>query len=201
MTKSEAQDAATHDMGGREYREGVHTANCRREPSGRGDRRRRDGVRTTASNCSSAAMPRPKLVVAEIPRCPAAALERPASARATLPTSRTAAARNSLSSPWSLSHDSPTRLARGVAMREGQSLGSPALKILPDRSKRRNNPRSSRWSSAMHGAMVEAECGPWLGLTRGTGLSAIGDFRTALWCDCPLWPTDQCAEATRACGS
>ena len=98
MTKSEAQDAATHDMGGREYREGVHTANCRREPSGRGDRRRRDGVRTTASNCSGAAMPRSKLVVAVISRCPAAALERPAGARATLPTSWTAAARNSLSS-------------------------------------------------------------------------------------------------------
>jgi hypothetical protein len=98
MTKSEAQDAATHDMGGREYMEGFHTANCRREPSGRGDRRRRDGVRTTASNCSGAAMPRSKLVVAVIPRCPAAALERPAGARATLPTSRTAATRNSLSS-------------------------------------------------------------------------------------------------------
>jgi hypothetical protein len=52
---------------------------------------------TTASNCSGAAMPSAKLVVAEVFRCPAAALERPAGARATLPTSRTAAVRSSLS--------------------------------------------------------------------------------------------------------
>jgi hypothetical protein len=97
MPKSDARDYATHDRGGREYREGVHTANCRREPSGRGDRRRCDGAMTTASNCTGAAMPSAKLVVAEVFRCSAAALERPAGARATLPTSRTAAVRNSLS--------------------------------------------------------------------------------------------------------
>jgi hypothetical protein len=50
MPKSDAQDDATHDGGGCEYREGVHTANCRKELSGRGDRRRCDDAMTTASN-------------------------------------------------------------------------------------------------------------------------------------------------------
>jgi hypothetical protein len=157
MPKSDAQDATTHDIGGREYREGVHTANCRREPSGHGDRRRCDGVRTTASNCSGAAMPSSKLVVAEVFRCPAAALERPAGARATLPTSRTVAVRNSLSSsPVSLTRF-PDEAGRGVAKREGQSLGSSALKSFQTGPSACNNPRSSRRSSAMHGVVVEDE--------------------------------------------